>query len=153
MQTTKISCRQSRCPWDFVENTVGRACNIQQSTRPREKKGTRAIVIDPNRELLDRATSEVYKETAEGELKIHLFVMKITAIRFITIDHIYELVFHELSFHILMDHRARKDGARLYVLWAWLMESIQISSLGTKLPTRRVLMISARTASLRLGDA
>lgn len=52
---------------------MGRACNIQQSTRPREKKGTRAIVIDPNRELLDRATSEVYKETAEGELKIHLF--------------------------------------------------------------------------------
>ena len=45
---------------------MGRACNIQQSTRPREKKGTRAIVIDPNRELLDRATSEVYKETAEG---------------------------------------------------------------------------------------
>ena len=43
--------------------------------------------------------------------------MKITVIRFIKLlDHVYELIFHELSFHILMDHRAREDGARLYVL-------------------------------------
>lgn len=30
-------------------------------------------MIDPNRELLDRAQTETYKETAEGELSVHLF--------------------------------------------------------------------------------
>ena len=41
---------------------------------PRPQQGhTTITVIDPNRELLDRAQTETYKETPEGKLSVHLF--------------------------------------------------------------------------------